>query len=137
MSRFPTGLLVLGDAVCNLTPIYGQGMTVAALQATALSQQLTQPQRPKSHRLQRQIALIAGQAWALATGADLAFPQVPGHRGPATRFLGRYVARVQAAAAHDPTVGRAFLRVTSLVDPPQALFRPSILARAAAPSPHP
>ena len=126
LARFPDGLAVLGDAVCTLNPIYGQGMTVAALEAAALGRDLAIG-RPDDHR--RDVGRISGLAWALALGADLSFPDVEGPRTPTTRLLGRYVRRIQAGAEHDAELGRAFLRVTSMMDPPTALFRPSVLIR--------
>ena len=136
LTRFPEGLVVLGDAVCSLNPIYGQGMTVAALEAVALRRHLADGGPPRSRQYRRDVGRISGLAWDLATNADLSFPEVVGRRTPASRALGRFVARVQAGAAQDARLGTAFLRVTSMVDPPQALLRPATLARAMAAGPH-
>ena len=126
LSRFPEGLAVLGDAVCALNPIYGQGMTVAALEAAALRPHLADGQ---TRDYLREVGRISGVAWAMALGADLSFPEVEGTRTPATRLLGRYIRRLQAGAEHDAQLGQAFLRVTSMVDPPSALLRPSVVVR--------
>jgi len=130
LHRFPDGLAVLGDAICSLNPIYGQGMTAAALQALALGEHSCR-QAPDPAAYLRAAGRVSRVAWALAEGADRAFPDVQGRRSPATRVLGDYIALVQAGASHDPSLGRAFLRVSSLVDPPPALLRPAVAGRAA------
>ena len=60
---------------------------------------------------------------------DLAFPGVVGRRTLQMRLLNGYLDQLFAGAARDPQLGRAFLRVAGLVDPPQALLAPRVAAR--------
>jgi 2-polyprenyl-6-methoxyphenol hydroxylase-like FAD-dependent oxidoreductase len=129
LTRLPTGLLVTGDAVCHTNPLYGQGMTMAALHALTLREHLATTSEPDPRRFFRDVARVVEVPWQLAVGADLAFPEVQGRRTARQRMLGRYVMRLQAAAAHDATVAEAFLRVISLMDRPEALLRPSVTMR--------
>jgi 2-polyprenyl-6-methoxyphenol hydroxylase-like FAD-dependent oxidoreductase len=133
MRRLPEGFLVMGDAICSFNPIYGQGMTVAALQALALRDHLAPGVAGGSRRVLRALARVIDDPWELALGADLAVPGVDGHRTPRRWIAGAYVARLQGAAAHDPEVARAFMRVTGLVDRPGAILRPAIVLRVLRP----
>ena len=127
LDRFPDGFLVLGDAFCSFDPIYAQGMTVAALEATAMGRLLDD--HGPSAAVQRELARVVDDAWAMSTGGDLAFPGVEGRRDPKTRIGNAYVPMVHAAAAYDTRVGTAFARVSGLLDPPSALMHPGIMAR--------
>ncbi len=129
LTTFPEGLLVMGDAMCMFNPIYGQGMSVVALQALALRAHLRKHGRPQPIRFFRRLGRILDVPWSMATGGDLAFPQVEGRRTVQMRLLNGYLARLFAGAAHDPHLGRAFLRIAGLVDPPQALLAPRVSAR--------
>ena len=129
LARFPERLLVLGDAFCSFNPIYGQGMTIAALEALALRDRLRRGRPPKPREFHRRVARIVDAPWELVVGGDLAFPAVEGPRTPKTRILGAYVDRLHAAAATDTDLATAFVRVAALVDPPTALMRPRIVLR--------
>jgi 2-polyprenyl-6-methoxyphenol hydroxylase-like FAD-dependent oxidoreductase len=135
MRRLPEGFLVIGDALCSFNPIYGQGMTVAALQALTLRDELRPGIAPRSRRVQRALARATDVPWELAIGADLTLPGVDGRRTPRRRIAGAYVTRLQAAAERDPALARAFVRVTGLVDPPEALLRPAVALRVLRPRP--
>ena len=135
LRRFPDGLLVFGDAVCSFNPIYGQGMTVAALQALALRDHVRPGAVPSGHRVRRALARAIDVPWELALGADLSLPAVDGPRPPRRRLANAYVSRLQAAAARDPQLSQAFVRVTGLIDSPEALLRPATVLRVLHPRP--
>ena len=131
MRRFPDGLLVCGDAICSFNPIYGQGMSVAALDAVALRDCLHRGLTDLPRRYFRVAAKAIGVAWQIGAGSDLAFPEVEGRRTPTMRVTSRLVDWVLAAAESDAAITGQFFKVTGLVDPPARLLSPLFLYRVA------
>jgi 2-polyprenyl-6-methoxyphenol hydroxylase-like FAD-dependent oxidoreductase len=132
MRRFPDGLLACGDAICSFNPIYGQGMSVAAVDALALRDCLSRGDIDVPRRYFRAAAKSIGVAWEMAAGSDLAFPEVEGRRTPSMRVTSRLVDWIQGATEADAVVAGQFLRVTNLIDPPARLLNPLFLRRVAA-----
>jgi flavin-dependent dehydrogenase len=126
------GFLVVGDALCTSNPAYGQGMTVAGLQATILRDSLAGlsgefPQRGFCARVQRRLAGPTVVPWLLATSEDFRhLPQVDGRPTPINLLLRWYTDL--ALSNHGVPVTHAFYRTINMVEP-FALFRPDIAAR--------
>lgn len=129
MARLPEGFLPFGDAISSFNPVYGQGMTVAALQALALRTALEDGGADLSRRFLRAATRLVDGPWEIAVGADLRFPGVEGRRTAKVRAVNGYLERLHVAAERDPSVGRAFLRVVNLVDGPERLMAPSVAVR--------
>jgi 2-polyprenyl-6-methoxyphenol hydroxylase-like FAD-dependent oxidoreductase len=136
LERWPQRYVVLGDAFCGFNPVYGQGMTVAALSAVALGEELTRA----GGRLDdvakssvQAIAKITAGAWLLATGADLEWPGTVGQaaNGPGDRLARWYLDRL-LAALEDDKVRTAFNEVNQLVKPASRLFAPDVALRVLA-----
>ncbi|WP_214326725.1 FAD-dependent oxidoreductase [Nonomuraea sediminis] len=124
LTRFPDGLLVVGDAVCAFNPLYGQGMTVAALEARAL---LDLELRPLPFF--RRITRLLDAPWDIVVGGDLKLPGVQGRITAKIRMVNAYLERFHAAAANDAELARRFHRVANLIDPPPSLMSPGALVR--------
>jgi 2-polyprenyl-6-methoxyphenol hydroxylase-like FAD-dependent oxidoreductase len=129
LDRFPEGYAVAGDAVCSFNPVYGQGMTVSALEALVLRDCLRDGAGQLGQRFFRSAAKLIDIPWGIAVGADLRFPEVEGPRTPKVRMVNAYLARLHVAAGSDPVLGRAFLRVVNLIDPPERLMSPELAFR--------
>jgi 2-polyprenyl-6-methoxyphenol hydroxylase-like FAD-dependent oxidoreductase len=131
LHRFPEGLLVIGDAICSFNPIYGQGMTVAALEALVLRDCLSRGTDDLAWRFFHATAAPIRQAWRLSTSPDLALPEIHGAPPLTARLFNKYVDRLLAAAESDTAAADQFIRVTSLVDPATRLLSPAMIWRAA------
>jgi 2-polyprenyl-6-methoxyphenol hydroxylase-like FAD-dependent oxidoreductase len=128
LARFPEGLLVIGDAIASFTPIYGQGMTVAAKEVLELRECLGQGKHDLARRFFKRASRAVDVAWGIAVGNDL---KLSGTKAgsPLARVLGWYVGKVQVAARSDPQAALAFMLVASLIAPPPSLLRPRIALR--------
>jgi 2-polyprenyl-6-methoxyphenol hydroxylase-like FAD-dependent oxidoreductase len=133
MRKLPTGFLVMGDALASFNPIYGQGMTVAACEASALRDTLAGPRDRMAARFFAAAGKIIDVPWQIAVGGDLALPQVPGPRPLPVRLINAYIGRVQQAAVDDPMVAAAFVKVMHLLAPPPSLMTPSLMWRVLRP----
>jgi hypothetical protein len=94
----------MGDALCSFNPIYGQGMSVAALEAVALQDCLRKGNRRLGRRFMKAACVPVDHAWKLAGGSDLEMPEVEGRASLPHRIVGRYMNRMMAVA--EPRRGR-------------------------------
>jgi 2-polyprenyl-6-methoxyphenol hydroxylase-like FAD-dependent oxidoreductase len=129
LRRFPDGYLIIGDALTSFNPIYGQGMSTAALEAVELRNVLTKGTGNLARRFFRGAAKVVDIPWSLATGSDLSMPETIGRRTFAMKAINAYVARLHKAAHHDPTVALAFHRVGNLLAPSPSILAPHIALR--------
>ncbi|MFF5125355.1 FAD-dependent oxidoreductase [Streptomyces syringium] len=135
-ARQPGNLLLTGDALCCFNPVYGQGMTAAALGAVLLGECLSGPDGLPglSDRYHRRLSALTGTFWDMAATADNLLPGTDGT--PPTRsqrLASRYMSRVQAAGTRDPRVHLVFLEVLHSLRPPTSLFAPRTALRTLLP----
>jgi 2-polyprenyl-6-methoxyphenol hydroxylase-like FAD-dependent oxidoreductase len=134
LDRWPEGFIAAGDAVCAFNPVYGQGMSVAALGAETLDRLLRE--QPSSdltgfaRRFQKALGKLTATPWQLATGADFRYNETEGgHADHAARLRWRYGDAVRELAKDNRRVYQTFIEVAHLVKPPTALFQPAIVAQ--------
>ena len=134
VKHFPAGLLPLGDVVCSVDPVFGQGMTLACQQALALDRLLavrrgSAAAEPLHRAYFRACKAVIEVPWLITQAEALRFAATPGHRSLKIRLLQAYTGQVFALSAQHVGVYRAFLDVMHLTAGPSALLRPAVLGR--------
>ncbi|MFC5365347.1 NAD(P)/FAD-dependent oxidoreductase [Salinirubrum litoreum] len=140
LDRFPDGLLVVGDAIASYNPVYGQGMSVAALHALVLHHTLADDGLGNlALRFFDDAEHVIDTAWLMAVGADFQFPQTTGPKPRGAGLMGWYLSRLTRKAHSDRVLAERLLRVILMERPPTSLLHPGVIGRVfkpSLPSPH-
>ncbi len=137
-TQFPNGLIVVGDASCSFDPVFGQGMTVAAMGAQILQRELESRRHSSGVNLKnlpakyhRRIARIINTPWLLATSEAFRWPLTEGKRMPGISFLQWYTGKIFVLSHKSPKIYDALLNVLHMMSSPISLFKPGILMKVA------
>lgn len=134
--RLPARLVGMGDAVASFNPVYGQGMSSAALHASCLASYLgsgadLDESATEFFRLQQ---VVVDAAWAVSAGGDAA--RIDAENGTEVpeevRRQRRVMEQIVGAALVDADVSGAFNNVSYMLRHPNTLFDPGILEKVAA-----
>ena len=149
---FPRGLLPIADAICRFNPVYGQGMSVAALEACLLRTLLEKlgGERPEGERLEGERLgedgdPIAGLApaffaemqtlietpWSVAI-FDFVFPDTRGQRPADFETTLKFGIALTGLAAEDPDVHKLTVEVQHLLRPRSIYRDPALVQRVLA-----
>jgi hypothetical protein len=137
LPTWPIGFVATADAVCSFNPVYGQGMTVAALEALDLRTELEAGGRPSgsgpddglARRFQHRIAERIVQPWEAAIRSDHGVPGVEGDPAPpgfAERLA--FWNRVVALGRDDLAIYERIGATNQLVITPEWLDDPALVA---------
>ncbi|MGH7434531.1 MAG: NAD(P)/FAD-dependent oxidoreductase [Polyangiaceae bacterium] len=122
------GFLALGDAVCAFNPVYGQGMSTAAVCACLLEETLRSvgpsPRGlPPAHFAAQ--AEFLKSVWALASGADFVWPTTVGRRPRGGALFRPYLHLLGESLHCDPELMRRVIGVFHLVEHPRKAAAPA------------
>jgi 2-polyprenyl-6-methoxyphenol hydroxylase-like FAD-dependent oxidoreductase len=122
----------IGDSICRFNPVYGQGMSVAALEARLLSQLLKQratkadPLAGLAQAFFSESLPVIEATWNMSAVPDLVYPETRGERPADFEKRLKHHGALLRAAMHDAAVHRLLSEVQQLLKPPSALQDPAI-----------
>jgi 2-polyprenyl-6-methoxyphenol hydroxylase-like FAD-dependent oxidoreductase len=137
--RLPAGYVPIGDALATFNPIYGQGMSVAALQAEALQQVLAslgfaEGWRDRAAELYLARAMKPARwAWLLGQAADMEYPQYKGERSEEVTLLNRALRRAITLSIGRPQFMGHIDHMLHLLVPPESLYDIAAVSEALRP----
>jgi 2-polyprenyl-6-methoxyphenol hydroxylase-like FAD-dependent oxidoreductase len=134
LDAFPRGLLPIGDAICRFNPVYGQGMSVAALEACLLQRLLerlggdSNPIAGLAPTFFAEVQTLIETPWSVAI-LDFVFPDTRGQRPADFETTLKFGIALTRLAAEDPAVHKLTAEVQNLLRPRSAYRDPALVQR--------
>jgi 2-polyprenyl-6-methoxyphenol hydroxylase-like FAD-dependent oxidoreductase len=134
---FPRGLLPIGDAICRFNPVYGQGMSVAALEACLLKRlfedlgKVSNPIAALAPTFFAEVQTLIETPWSVAI-LDFVFPDTRGQRPADFETTLKFGIALTRLAAEDPAVHKLTVEVQHLLRPRSAYRDPALVQRVLA-----
>jgi 2-polyprenyl-6-methoxyphenol hydroxylase-like FAD-dependent oxidoreductase len=134
---FPRGLLPIADAICRFNPVYGQGMSVAALEACLLKRLLERPGGDSNPiaglapTFFAEMQTLIETPWSVAT-LDFVFPDTRGQRPADFEATLKFGIALTRLAAEDPAVHQLTVEVQHLLRPRSVYRDPALVQRVLA-----
>jgi 2-polyprenyl-6-methoxyphenol hydroxylase-like FAD-dependent oxidoreductase len=133
VTDFPRGLLPIGDAICRFNPVYGQGMSVAARQASLLFDLLGRSNSDLLSTLAPDFLTkaedLVADPWAMSAVPDFVYPETTGVRPKNLEERLNFQKGLGRLAVRDASVFELLLDVRNLLKPLDALNDPLIVSR--------
>ncbi len=135
MRRRPRGFIPIGDAVASFNPIYGQGMTVAALEAQKLRDRIATLDGDLDalpDAFMDDLTASCEFAFSIAAGNDANYPGATFvNAEPPPPENAEFFAAAEQVATEDPDVARDILHASGWFEP-ELLASPELVAKVEA-----
>ncbi|WHX98387.1 glutamate synthase subunit beta [Neobacillus sp. DY30] len=126
--KLPDGLLLIGDTFCRIDPVFGQGMSIAILEALALQKLIHKDTRQLVPAVfHKKAAKIIAPIWNMVLTEDFRYPDTHGKKPFGLSIQLWYAKNIFLLSAQNQEVYNAFVKVMNLVNPITSLMRPRII----------
>lgn len=130
VKAFPSGLLLMGDTICRIDPVFGQGMSIAVLEALAL-QKILQEQKGSLQEtitaFHNKVAKIIAPIWKMVITEDFRYPDIIGKKPIELKIQQWYAKQIYLLSTEKRDIYDHFIKVMNLVEPISFLMKPRIL----------
>lgn len=134
LPRFPKGILPVGDTNASLNPLFGQGMSVAALSAKSLSHlaestNFADTKSLKALKMEyfQSLRHIFATPWGLALGQDFRYPMTIGPK-PFGLAVKNALKEIIMGASSTEIIER-FYQVVHLVEEEKSFYHPKWISK--------